>query len=628
MSPELTTQHASAPYSPAPSHFAPPSMADPNVQQSRQQPAAYPSPHSYPSPSMQPTYTYPPPQAPASNEPYRASPQQPAHLPLASLSLPPIRAMDGQQPPPPPQPQQPPPPMGSPLPAPPHGLPQYYPHPAHPHAPHGQHLMAAMAPAQFNPQMRYQLPPQHADQRVLSGGRHKKEIKRRTKTGCLTCRKRRIKCDEAHPVCRNCQKSKRECLGYDPIFKQQPGPAQIQPAPNAAPPPHPTTPSGTPTASASATYSQSPVPQGYAPASSSAYAPAASATTGAHPPETFNAIDPALAAPPGQVMHHGQPHYNGAHPMDPAMRGPPGGGYAHPPPMMPPTRGKPLTMSDIFGICNHSPPEVPIRQAPIPLQVDDEFRSIFVNDYCQGLDMMLQTNWFTANDNALNRIFADRALHEEAAYFTECMRAAKSQTSDMSGVFSQEARLIWHLLSTCKHPPPATNGVHASGIKMESEDASAREVQARFDILECLLTNQNLVSNPLRELHYPPDLPEPKKSEVDFWVHLGDFVQYSGSDSAPPGAANYALSIMRNVLQVQEVRDAIYSIAIARHCGSRTPGFPNGLPPVTNPSEDSDLNKLTVAMSFISHESRQGSQQVLARVCDMAMLSWEVARAP
>jgi white-opaque regulator 2 len=29
--------------------------------------------------------------------------------------------------------------------------------------------------------------------RLISGGRHKKEVKRRTKTGCLTCRKRRIK---------------------------------------------------------------------------------------------------------------------------------------------------------------------------------------------------------------------------------------------------------------------------------------------------------------------------------------------------------------------------------------------------------------------------------------------------
>ena len=41
-----------------------------------------------------------------------------------------------------------------------------------------------------NAPMRYAIP---NDGRMLSGGRHKKEIKRRTKTGCLTCRKRRIK---------------------------------------------------------------------------------------------------------------------------------------------------------------------------------------------------------------------------------------------------------------------------------------------------------------------------------------------------------------------------------------------------------------------------------------------------
>lgn len=40
-------------------------------------------------------------------------------------------------------------------------------------------------------QMRYQL--QGDPNKMLSGGRHKKEVKRRTKTGCLTCRKRRIK---------------------------------------------------------------------------------------------------------------------------------------------------------------------------------------------------------------------------------------------------------------------------------------------------------------------------------------------------------------------------------------------------------------------------------------------------
>ncbi|KAK5111685.1 hypothetical protein LTR62_004791 [Meristemomyces frigidus] len=55
--------------------------------------------------------------------------------------------------------------------------------------------------------------------------------RKRTKTGCLTCRKRRIKCGEERPVCRNCIKSKRHCEGYNQrvIFKQpfydfQPGP--------------------------------------------------------------------------------------------------------------------------------------------------------------------------------------------------------------------------------------------------------------------------------------------------------------------------------------------------------------------------------------------------------------------
>lgn len=33
----------------------------------------------------------------------------------------------------------------------------------------------------------------------------------RTRTGCLTCRDRHLKCDEGAPVCQNCLKSNREC---------------------------------------------------------------------------------------------------------------------------------------------------------------------------------------------------------------------------------------------------------------------------------------------------------------------------------------------------------------------------------------------------------------------------------
>ncbi|KAL1883806.1 hypothetical protein VTK73DRAFT_8342 [Phialemonium thermophilum] len=43
----------------------------------------------------------------------------------------------------------------------------------------------------------------------------KLNVRKRTKTGCLTCRRRRIKCDEGKPTCNNCIKSKRQCEGYN-----------------------------------------------------------------------------------------------------------------------------------------------------------------------------------------------------------------------------------------------------------------------------------------------------------------------------------------------------------------------------------------------------------------------------
>ncbi|KAG5366191.1 putative transcriptional regulatory protein [Yarrowia sp. B02] len=36
-------------------------------------------------------------------------------------------------------------------------------------------------------------------------------VKERTKMGCATCRKRRVKCDETRPVCSNCKRGERQC---------------------------------------------------------------------------------------------------------------------------------------------------------------------------------------------------------------------------------------------------------------------------------------------------------------------------------------------------------------------------------------------------------------------------------
>ncbi|PGH16616.1 hypothetical protein AJ80_05118 [Polytolypa hystricis UAMH7299] len=57
-----------------------------------------------------------------------------------------------------------------------------------------------------------QMPPNPPDQK-----KHK-----RTRSGCYTCRSRRVKCDETHPICERCSKGKRDCV-YPPPPMQRTG---------------------------------------------------------------------------------------------------------------------------------------------------------------------------------------------------------------------------------------------------------------------------------------------------------------------------------------------------------------------------------------------------------------------
>lgn len=108
-----------------------------------------------------------------------------------------------------------------------------------------------------------------------------------------------LQCDEQHPVCRNCQKSKRECLGYDPIFKPQSGPQALQPAPgnttaSASPTPSTATSGAAPYSPAQASYPPHPHNATYLPTPRNA--PAPSPTQSNTPYEPSTAIDPALAS--------------------------------------------------------------------------------------------------------------------------------------------------------------------------------------------------------------------------------------------------------------------------------------------------------------------------------------------
>ncbi|KAM3432800.1 hypothetical protein MY4824_006317 [Beauveria thailandica] len=68
--------------------------------------------------------------------------------------------------------------------------------------------------------------PSFAFQQSISKGRRKsasaaaaetEQVKhRRTRSGCFTCRGRRVKCDEARPICERCRKGGRDCVYPDP----------------------------------------------------------------------------------------------------------------------------------------------------------------------------------------------------------------------------------------------------------------------------------------------------------------------------------------------------------------------------------------------------------------------------
>ena len=107
-----------------------------------------------------------------------------------------------------------------------------------------------------------------------------------------------LQCDEGHPVCRNCVKSKRECLGYDPVFRPTASaPSAIQPAPNP-PPSLVVNPQGPPVAAAPLYPS---APPGYMPASSQPFAPSlhseSPSTSTDHQTDHRASVDTSIAPP-------------------------------------------------------------------------------------------------------------------------------------------------------------------------------------------------------------------------------------------------------------------------------------------------------------------------------------------
>ncbi|KAF2171171.1 hypothetical protein M409DRAFT_63549 [Zasmidium cellare ATCC 36951] len=445
--------------------------------------------------------------------------------------------------------------------------------------------------------MRFPIPPQPSlGAQQMPGGRHKKEIKRRTKTGCLTCRKRRIKCDEGHPTCRNCQKSKRECLGYDPIFKQQPGPANIQPAPVGNPPP-PANPSAPPTTVPSNPYQ---TPQSF-PGTGGTFIPAAGAPYGsAEPPfEHSTSLDPALSGADPH-LHMAQNNHSSVQPQ---------------------RKVKAVQMQELFSL-NDIPPQYNQRDTPVPLspQAKADVEPFYKFHYALGLDRLFETTWYSSR--GLSHLESDASLQDYVSQAAEQFKTSNDNAS-AKPLRSLEARLVW--LLACMPRSAATN---ANGA---GSDPILLELLPRIDTVENLLTGQFLENSRIPPPpQQPPSQPHQdsapaaqKYNEQSFWHNLGRFVSIRDDHPAAVKDINDALAVLRGILSMLENRDVLYSIAIARHIGGRMPEFhpQRHLVASTNDQND-DINKLKVAHQFVEGEDQRGTTQVIQRVCSMAIRSW------
>ncbi|EFW21401.1 hypothetical protein D8B26_001607 [Coccidioides posadasii str. Silveira] len=442
----------------------------------------------------------------------------------------------------------------------------------------------------------------------------KKDVKRRTKTGCLTCRKRRIKCDERHPICRNCEKSKRECLGYDPVFRSQPGPSAIQPAPSqtsfqvSAPPQ---------------------VPQ-------SAPAP----PVASHPVSGPPSHSPSVPTPSPQVTSPATEQFNQSSNVNSAAAA----AAAVRSPSVPATQEsyEHLLMANAIPECRSlelhqikiddlltmsgQPGPLPEKLELPPTRIEE--CANFFMAYAVCVDVFLETHWFEAN--ARHFLLANKSLLAQVSTFLDSFMEKKWTTNPecVPAMESRESRIIWDTMALCREAQAQNTN---SDGKIVPEDPELTLAVNRLKVLEALVTGVTLRTNPTSAPEYAGDdstwvptglAQQLKRSEMKFWDAIGQYLVITDDMPECNVLRDLALMDARAHLDMIENRDVVYSIAVIRHISRFQPRKVKNLPPSTDEKDVSA--KLYVATKFIEEErDGKATNQVIRRLCAQLLRWWE-----
>ncbi len=457
-----------------------------------------------------------------------------------------------------------------------------------------------------------------------------------------------FQCDEQHPACRNCQKSKRECLGYDPIFKQAPGPAAIQPAPSSAP-------SAGGIAATSNPYGNQPqmLAGGYGAPTNMSYDPALSAGVSspgsAQQFDYASAIDPALeaAAPPNagnsyQTSAPGMPilredlkrDVQSASPFSsvasnsPHLRGGAGASFISSSvasfdedaayTTIPAKR----TIEQLLAIGGPAPPRATTDVTSSP-QMIDEIKHLYYSIYAPGLENFLESKWFSVK--GLARLLERKPhLEQFAALLQQFAKASTQDPREIAYTSSTEGRVVW-TLATMVRSPPDMNGTREYKAVPPNDDPV--EAGNRLSIFETLLTGRVAAQNTLTQ-PIPGSTDHHRLRELEFWYTLGNFVTLQYEDANAAKEVDDTLAALRNLLDGRENRDVLYSIAVVRGLGQRVSEYTDNDQPL-HLDESDNKSKLLVAKKFVSDEAAgAGTTNVIRRLCDLAARSWAPSTTP
>lgn len=456
-------------------------------------------------------------------------------------------------------------------------------------------------------------------------------------------------CDEQHPACRNCQKSKRECLGYDPIFKQQTGPAIIQPAPSSAP-------SAGGIAATSNPYGNQPqMLTGYGAPANMSYDPSLSA--GVSSPGSANqhfdyasAIDPALEAvapanagstfqttTPGmpifredlkREVQSASPFSSGSSDHNPHLRGG-ASSFISPSPVASyeseylaytPFPAK-RTIDQLLAMYGPPPPRAKADVTAIPSMLD-EIKHLYYSIYAPGLENFLETKWFSAK--GLARLLENKPhLDQFASLLEQFAKTSATSKEEIHYTGSVEGRIIWMIASMVKISGEMNGNKEYRPVPPNDDPVEAAN---RLSVFETLLTGRVVSNNPLTQ-PIPGSTDHHRLRELEFWYTMGNFVTLQYEDANAVKEVDDTLAALRNLLDGRENRDVLYSIAVIRGLGQRVSEYTDDDHPL-HLDESDNKSKLLVAKKFVSDEAGgAGTTNVIRRLSTLAVNSWTMQQA-